>query len=122
MPAKIVFFTLVFVGSTSGFGEGEFVSSLIGRFSAAAKLQCVIDDYVREVVEEAKGVRVIYTDGVFDDDIRREAKRRGIKLEPIFLRGCQNVRSLVPISFVRRRLCLLSNDQFGILNKKLEEP
>lgn len=50
---------------------------------ATAQLQCVIDDYVREVVEEAKGVRVIYTNGVFDDDIRREAKRRGIELEPV---------------------------------------
>ena len=54
-----------------------------GGGAATAKLQCVIDDYVREVVEEAKGVRVIYTDGTFDDDIRREAKRRGIELEPI---------------------------------------
>lgn len=51
--------------------------------AAVAELQGVIDDYVREVVEEAKGVRAIYTDGAFDDDIRHEAKRRGVELEPV---------------------------------------
>ncbi len=95
MSVKIVFFMLVVVGSTTGFGEEGFVSSLIGRFGAAAKLQCVIDDYVREVVEEAKGVRVIYTDGAFDDDIRREAQRRGGELEPIsMINGEQGTVSL----------------------------
>ncbi len=54
-----------------------------GEMDALAKLQSVTNEYVREVVEEAKGVRVIYTDGSFDDDFRHEAKRRGIELEPV---------------------------------------
>ena len=68
-------------GNTDADSKEE--SSADEQHSAIAELQGVIDDYVREVVEEAKDVRVVYTDGVFDDDIRREAKRREIELEPI---------------------------------------
>ena len=81
-------------------GKAEMSSTSIGESEASrekdarAKLQSVTNDYVHEVVEEAKGVRVIYTDGVFDDDIRRVAKRRGIELEPISImeRGVDSLR------------------------------
>lgn len=66
-----------------GWGRDGVDSGVPRWFGARSRVQAVVDDYVREVVEEAKGVRVIYTDGVFDDGIRREAKRRGIELEPI---------------------------------------
>ena len=70
-------------GASGGNNDSGLLSGVFSGFSNRGKMQTVIDDYVREVVEEAKGVRVIYTDGVFDDDIRREAKRRGVELEPV---------------------------------------
>ena len=70
-------------GASGGNHDSGLLSGVFSGFSNRGKMQAVIDDYVREVVEEAKGVRVIYTDGVFDDDIRREAKRRGVELEPV---------------------------------------
>ena len=94
MCVKIVFFMLIAAMGTRGFGEGGLFSGLIERHDATIKLQDVIDDYVREVVEEAKGVRVIYTDGAFDDDIRREAKRRGVELEPISMFSKEGPASL----------------------------
>ena len=78
-----VAFLLVSVASMVGWGRDGVYPGLPRWFGARSRVQAVVDDYVREVVEEAKGVRVIYTNGVFDDDIRREAKRRGIELEPI---------------------------------------
>ncbi len=87
MCVRIVFFMLITAMGTRGFGEGGLFSGLIGRHDVTVKVQSVIDDYVREVVEEANGVRVIYTGGAFDDDIRREAKRRGVELEPISMLG-----------------------------------
>ena len=74
---------LVMAVSMVGRGEGGIFSGLTGVFGATTELQGVIDDYVREVVEEAKGVRVIYTDGALDNEIRCEAKRRGRELEPV---------------------------------------
>ena len=71
------------LGGNNDRAKGGLFSDVSSRFPNGGKMQAVIDDYVREVVEEAKGVRVIYTNGVFDDDIRREAKRRGIELEPV---------------------------------------
>ena len=70
-------------GASGGNNDSGLFSDVSSGFPNGGKMQDVIDDYVREVVEEAKGVRVIYTDGVFDDDIRREAKRRGVELEPV---------------------------------------
>ncbi len=70
-------------GSNNDSAKGGLFSDVFSGFSNGGKMRAVVDDYVREVVEEAKGVRVIYTNGVFDDDIRREAKRRGIELEPV---------------------------------------
>lgn len=82
---------LAVVACISGCGSNAAVpkeeSLTDEQHGAIAELQGVIDDYVREVVEEAKGVRVIYTDGAFDDDIRREAKRRGVELEPTSMLG-----------------------------------
>lgn len=82
---------LAVVACISGCGSNAAVpkeeSLTDEQHGAIAELQGVIDDYVREVVEEAKGVRVIYTDGAFDDDIRREAKRRGVELEPNSMLG-----------------------------------
>ena len=88
MSAKTVVLLLAVV-CLGGCGKAETSSTssggseVRGEGDALTKLQSVTNDYVREVVEEAKGVRVIYTDGAFDDDIRHEAKRRGIELEPI---------------------------------------
>ena len=88
MSAKTVVLLLAVV-CLGGCGKAETSSTssggseVRGEGDALAKLQSVTNDYVREVVEEAKGVRVIYTEGAFDDDIRHEAKRRGIELEPI---------------------------------------
>ncbi len=70
-------------GASDGNNDRGLLSGVFSGFSNRGKMRAVVDDYVREVVEEAKGVRVIYTDGVFDDDIRREAKRRGVELEPV---------------------------------------
>ncbi len=87
MGTKVAFILLLTVACLSGCGKAEASSASSGgrdtSGEALAKLQSVTNDYVREVVEEAKGVRVIYTEGMFDDDIRHEAKRRGIELEPI---------------------------------------
>ena len=94
MCVRIVFFMLITAMGTRGFGEGGLFSGLIGRHDVTVKVQSVIDDYVHEVVEEAKGVHVIYTDGMFDDDIRREAKRRGVELEPISVLGRGGADSL----------------------------
>lgn len=95
---------LLAVVCLGGCGKAETSSASIGgretsgEGDALAKLQSVTNDYVREVVEEAKGVRVIYTDGAFDDDIRHEAKRRGVELEPISMingRGPYSFREAV---------------------------
>ena len=94
---------LLAVVCLGGCGKAEMSSTSIGESEASkekdarAKLQSVTNDYVHEVVEEAKGVRVIYTDGAFDDDIRRVAKRRGIELEPISImeRGVDSLRAAV---------------------------
>ena len=89
MSVKTAVVLLLAVACLSGSGKAETSSAsgggreTSGEGDALAKLQSVTNDYVCEVVEEAKGVRVIYTDGAFDDDIRHEAKRRGIELEPI---------------------------------------
>ena len=95
--------------SMVGWGRDGVDSGVPRWFGARSRVQAVVDDYVREVVEEAKGVRVIYTDGVFDDGIRREAKRRGIELEPIsVMKGdidsLRQGRSSAPEgSFIRKR-------------------
>ena len=83
MGMRHVVLLLASVASMAGWGGDGIFSGLFRWHDAQKKAQAVIDDYVREVVEEAKGVRVIYTDGALDDDIRREAKRRGIELEPV---------------------------------------
>lgn len=99
MSAKTVVLLLAVV-CLGGCGKAETSSTssggseVLGEGDALAKLQSVTNDYVREVVEEAKDVRVIYTDGVFDDDIRREAKRRGIELEPISMMAVKGPLSL----------------------------
>lgn len=104
MSVKTAVVLLLAVACLSGFGKVETPSAsgggreISGEGDALAKLQSVTNDYVREVVEEAKGVRVIYTDGAFDDDIRHEAKRRGIELEPISVmekRGIDSLRAAV---------------------------
>ena len=89
MSVKTAVVLLLAVACLSGCGKAETPSAsgggreISGEGDTLAKLQSVTNDYVREVVEEAKGVRVIYTDGAFDDDIRHEAKSRGVELEPI---------------------------------------
>ena len=83
MGMRHVLLLLTSVVSMTGWGRGGILSGLFRWHDAQTKAQAVIDDYVREVVEEAKGVRVIYTEGAFDDDIRREAKRLGVELEPV---------------------------------------
>jgi len=97
MGMRHVLLLLASVVSMTGWGRGGILSDLFRWHDAQTKAQAVIDDYVREVVEEAKGVRVIYTDGALDDDIRREAKRRGIELEPISImeRGVDSLRAAV---------------------------
>ena len=85
-------------GGNDDSAKGGLLSDVSSGFSNGGKMQAVVDDYVREVVEEAKSVRVIYTDGVFDDDIRREAKRRGVELEPVSIMasgGNNGARSLL---------------------------
>lgn len=101
MNVKKSIFLLLAVACLGGCGKAETSSTSSGgreprgEGDALAKLQSVTNDYVREVVEEAKGVRVIYTDGAFDDDIRREAKRRGIELEPISMLKGRSPHSLM---------------------------
>ncbi len=51
--------------------------------SAEDEMRMIIDDYIKEVVKEAKGVRIIFTDGALDDAIRREAERQGMTLHTL---------------------------------------
>ena len=104
MSMKKAVVLMFVVACLGGCGKAEASSASSGgrepsvEGESLAKLQSVTNDYVREVVEEAKGVRVIYTEGMFDDDIRHEAKRRGIELETISMidgRGPYSLREAV---------------------------
>ena len=104
MSMKKAVVLMFVVACLGGCGKAEASSASSGgrepsvEGEALAKLQSVTNDYVRKVVEEAKGVRVIYTEGMFDDDIRNEAKRRGIELETISMidgRGPYSLREAV---------------------------
>ena len=52
-----------------------------------AQIHLVITDFVREVVDEAEDARVIFTDGILDEEIREESRRRSLRLQPFSLVG-----------------------------------
>lgn len=57
------------------------------RLDDDRRLVGVIDTFVRETLDEAKGTKYLFTDGAYDSLIRLEAKRRGQSVIPVSFWG-----------------------------------
>lgn len=86
LRTKRIVFTLVIIA--------VFVGMVPGRFQKTAdEMFSIMQDYVKEVVNEAGDAQWLFTEGAFDCYIEIEAKKRGKNLKCISLQKCPQSRS-----------------------------
>lgn len=86
--------------SVAGCGDEGSTAATKGAESSAADsravtriaMQGVVSDFVRETVTEAEDAKTIFTDGVLDEELQAEIKRRNLAIETCSLLDCQQMK------------------------------